>query len=212
MGQMSELSSVAVKPAIVELYTVTTAVLPLFSTFGLRKGASLSVADVRKHVTDYVKKEKLQDPTNKNMVRVNAVLQAAVQNPNTVAVSWEDLMGLIIGRMSRSYQMTFSGEKTVAHKGKLDPVDIHVGKRRGNKKVTLINNLELYGINIQEFARECQHGVAASTSISSVPGKKSQQLLVQGNQVLFVGNLLIGKYHIPKWYIRGLDNAPRQKK
>jgi translation initiation factor 1 (eIF-1/SUI1) len=59
-------------------------------------------------------------------------------------------------------------------------------------QVTLINNLELYGINIQEFARECQHGVAASTSISSVPGKKSQQLLVQGNQVLFVGNLLIG--------------------
>jgi translation initiation factor 2D len=59
-------------------------------------------------------------------------------------------------------------------------------------QVTLINNLELYGISIQEFARECQHGVAASTSISSVPGKKSQQLLVQGNQVLFVGNLLMG--------------------
>jgi hypothetical protein len=69
------------------------------------------------------------------MVRVNAVLQAAVQSPNTVAVSWEDLMGLIIGRMSHSYQMTFSGEKTVALKGKLDPVDIQVGKRTGNKKV-----------------------------------------------------------------------------
>jgi hypothetical protein len=63
-------------------------------------------------------------------------------------------------------------------------------------QVTLINNLELYGINNQEFARECQHGVAASTSISSVPGKKSQQLLVQGNQVLFVGNLLIGIVNI----------------
>lgn len=59
-------------------------------------------------------------------------------------------------------------------------------------QVTLINNLELYGINIQEFARECQHGVAASTSISPVPGKKSLQLLIQGNQVLFVGNLLMG--------------------
>jgi hypothetical protein len=69
------------------------------------------------------------------MVRVNAVLQAAVQNPNTVAVSWEDLMRLIIGRMNRSYQMTFSSEKTVAHKGKLEPVDIQVGKRTGNKKV-----------------------------------------------------------------------------
>jgi hypothetical protein len=70
------------------------------------------------------------------MVRVDAVLQAAVQNQNTVAVSWEDLMGLIIGRMSHSYQMTFSGNKIVAQKGKLDPVDIQVGKRTGNKKVS----------------------------------------------------------------------------
>jgi hypothetical protein len=31
--------------------------------------------------------------------------------------------------------MTFSGEKTVAHKGKLEPIDIQVGKRTGNKKV-----------------------------------------------------------------------------
>jgi translation initiation factor 2D len=36
VGQMSELSTMAVKPAIVELYTVTSAVLPLFSNFGLR--------------------------------------------------------------------------------------------------------------------------------------------------------------------------------
>jgi translation initiation factor 2D len=36
LGQMSELSTLPVKPAIVELYTVTTAVLPLFSNFGFR--------------------------------------------------------------------------------------------------------------------------------------------------------------------------------
>jgi hypothetical protein len=71
-------------------------------------------------------------------------------------------------------------------------VDSHFLTLEWILQVTLINNLELYGINIQEFAKECQHGVAASTSISSVPGKKSQQLLVQGNQVLFVGNLLKG--------------------
>jgi hypothetical protein len=82
------------------------------------------------------------------MVTVNAALQAAVQNPNTVAVSWEDLMGLIIGRMSRSYQVIFSGHKTVAKKGKLDPVDIQVGKRTGNKKV---NTNTGYVCNMQEY-------------------------------------------------------------
>lgn len=212
VGEKCALSAAAVKPAVFELYTVTALVLPLFSSFGFRKGDNLTLADIRKHVTDYVKTNRLQDPTKKSMVQVNAVLQAAIQNPNTVAVSWEDLIGSITGRMSRSYQMTFSGVKTVAQKGKLNPIDIQVGRRTGNKKVTLINNLELYGINIQEFARECQHGVAASTSISSVPGKKSLQLLIQGNQVLFVGNLLMDKYQIPKRYIQGLDNAARDKK
>jgi len=36
VGQTSEVSVKAVKPAIIELYTVTAAVLPLFSNFGLR--------------------------------------------------------------------------------------------------------------------------------------------------------------------------------
>jgi hypothetical protein len=34
-------------------------------------------------------------------------------------------------------------------------VDIHLLTLDWILQVTLINNLELYGINIQEFAREC---------------------------------------------------------
>lgn len=61
-------------------------------------------------------------------------------------------------------------------------------------KVTFVNNLELFGINAADFGKECQHGVAASTSVSKPPGKKCEQLLIQGNQVAFVGKLLTGKY------------------
>jgi translation initiation factor 2D len=71
-------------------------------------------------------------------------------------------------------------------------VDFHFLILEWILQVTLIKNLELYGINIEEFARECRHGVGAGASIISDPGEKSQELLVQGNQVLFVGNLLIG--------------------
>lgn len=53
--------------------------------------------------------------------------------------------------------------------------------------------MELFGINAAEFGKECQHGVAASTSVSKPPGKKCEQLLIQGNQVAFVGKTLIGK-------------------
>lgn len=74
-------------------------------------------------------------------------------------------------------------------------------------QVTLINNLELYGINIQEFSRECQHGVAASTTINTIPGMKSAQLQVQGNQIIFVGKLLTGK-HVIQRKIFNIDNKP----
>jgi translation initiation factor 2D len=36
VGQMSKLSTMAMKPALVKVHTVTSAVLPLFSNFGLR--------------------------------------------------------------------------------------------------------------------------------------------------------------------------------
>jgi hypothetical protein len=94
------------------------------------------------------------------MVQVNAVLQAAIQNPNTVAVSWEDLIGSITGRMSRSYQMTFSGVKTVAQKGKLNPIDIQVGRRTGNKKVRtntcyICNMIQIYNLIMQWKLLKC---------------------------------------------------------
>ncbi|KAK7792036.1 hypothetical protein R5R35_001673 [Gryllus longicercus] len=200
------------RPEITEMYVVTAAVLPIFSKFDLKKGASVPIATARKLITDYVKAESLQDANNKRLVKVNETLSNVLGNKEIESIQWDELFTKIISRMTRSYQMSFSGHSSVLNKGKLEPIDIQVGKRTGNKKVTLINNLELYGINLTEFARECQHGVAASTSISNVPGKKSAQLMVQGNQVLFVGNLLTGKYQIPKRYIRGLELAPKQKK
>lgn len=93
--------------------------------------------------------------------------------------------------MKNCFKVSTQGEELV-NKGKVSPITLTVAMRSGNKKVTLIDNLELFGIKIPEFAKECQHGVAASTSISRPPGKKSDQLLVQGNQVIFVYNLLTG--------------------
>ena len=58
----------------------------------------------------------------------------------------------------------------------------------------MINNVELYGIDIQDLARKCQLRLAASTSISKVPGKKSRELLVQGNKIDFVTKLFEGFY------------------
>ena len=53
--------------------------------------------------------------------------------------------------------------------------------------------------------------MAASTTITTSPGKKGQVVLVQGNQIGFVGSLLVADYGIPKQYIQGFD-AKKSKK
>lgn len=94
--------------------------------------------------------------------------------------------------MSPCYKIT-CGDTEIIRKGKLESISITVAKRSGNKKVTLVDNLEIYGINIDEVASACQRGVAASTNINrSQTPKKTDQLQIQGNQVLFVFNLLQG--------------------
>lgn len=101
-------------------------------------------------------------------------------------------MEKVFKSMKPCYTLTTDGQQEAVIKGKVEPITMIISNRSGNKKVTLVDNLELYGISIHEFAKQCQHGVAASTTVSHLPGKKSQQLLVQGNQIHFIYKLLKG--------------------
>jgi len=87
-----------------------------------------------------------------------------------------------------------------------------VNNRSGNKKVTLVNNLELYGIDLLKFSKECQHGVAASTTINDNPNAQNRQLQIQGSQILFVYKLLTDQYKIPVKFIRGHENFIKKPK
>lgn len=57
--------------------------------------------------------------------------------------------------------------------------------------MTLIHNVELYGIDPTDLAHQVQVGCACSTTVSEVPGKGTE-VMVQGNQVTFISNLLLG--------------------
>lgn len=46
-----------------------------------------------------------------------------------------------------------------------------------------MSNLEEYGISLSTLSKECQHGVAASCTITRTAGSKTDQLQVQGDQV-----------------------------
>ncbi|XP_018565650.1 eukaryotic translation initiation factor 2D [Anoplophora glabripennis] len=197
------------KTDVVESYIVTQNVLPLFQMEGYNKGDTIQGPDVRKYVTKYVKEHNLQDEKNARLVKPKEVLATICKT--TLPINWEEVVEKVCESMRSCYKVRTATEEII-NKGKVSPITISVGVRSGNKKVTLVDNLELFGIRLPDFAKECQHGVAASTSISRPPGKKSDQLLVQGNQVTFVYDLLTEKYKVPKKYIQGLENAPKKRK
>lgn len=191
-----------------ECYRVTADVLPVLSKFGYEKGDVMKRAEIRKCFAEYVKAEDLQ---NGKTLKLNPQLAGIMRTKaHQETVTMEDGINKFIGRMTHMHEVTLAGN-TLLHTGKLEPIDMRVTVRSGGKKVTLVNNLETFGINPKEFSKECQ-GIGASATITDDPGKKTPSVLVQGNQILYVYKLLTEKYQIKKNYIRGLEFAPKKKK
>lgn len=194
-------------PVITRMYAVNAVCLPLF-TGTYRKGSNLTTQQIRQYLTEYVRANQLQSATNPSQVTLDPILSDVVLKKGEVvpSLSWEELMNRILTKLSTVYEMIFPHQTApVIVKGELEPVEITTASRAGNKKVTLISGLETYRIDLDEFAHRCQVGVAASTTITNSPAKKGQVVLVQGNQIGFVGNLLIDEYGIPKQFIQGFD-------
>ncbi|KAK0173512.1 hypothetical protein PV328_006698 [Microctonus aethiopoides] len=195
-------------PVVADCYKVTADVVPILSKYGYEKGDIMKRPEIRKCFFDYVKKENLQDGKT---LKINPQLAGILRTKESViTLSMEDGINKFIGRMTFTHEITIAGTK-IFHTGKLEPIDITVATRSYGKKATLVNNLETFGIKLDEFSRECQ-GIGASATVTEVPGKKTPSVLVQGNQVLYVYKLLTEKYRINKNYIRGLEFAPKKRK
>ena len=66
-------------------------------------------------------------------------------------------------------------------------------------QITMVLNLPVFGVDPAEFAHRCQVGVAASTSVGEAPNRPpgTSQVMVQGNQIRFIGKLLQGRARRP---------------
>uniref|UniRef100_A0A671XDP3 Eukaryotic translation initiation factor 2D n=1 Tax=Sparus aurata TaxID=8175 RepID=A0A671XDP3_SPAAU len=182
-------------PEITTLYSVSARLGPLFLEANKRKGAVLQPAEVRSIVTEYVKNNEL---CNRLLLQLNNVLVSSSYFHRT------------LGRMQECYQVVFPGLAPVTRKGHIEPIDISVASRGSNKKVTLIKNLEVYGLDPAVVATALQRRVQASSVLQPIPGSKDKVLVqIQGNQIHQVGNLLLDHYRIPRKYIQGLEKAPK---
>ncbi|NXF98913.1 EIF2D factor, partial [Sakesphorus luctuosus] len=206
-------------PEITPLYGVPAKMIPLFQESGHGKGSVLSSNEVRDIIINYVKTNELVDETNKNFVKVNAVLCDCLldksEQDEISHLKWDDLLSRCLDRLQSFYRVTCFGQEPVVRKGTIHPISVNIEKRSANKKVTIIKNLELYGLDPQCVANMLQQKVQASATITPVPGAKDQvQVQIQGNQIHHLAKMLLEEFHLPRKHIRGLENAPklRQKK
>uniref|UniRef100_A0A8C5MTM6 Eukaryotic translation initiation factor 2D n=1 Tax=Leptobrachium leishanense TaxID=445787 RepID=A0A8C5MTM6_9ANUR len=197
-------------PEITTLYGISAKMKALFQDTGHSKGDLLTQSDVRSVLITYVKTNELVDTDNKNFVKINPILCDCLLDKseyNDVALlKWDDLISRCLERMQHSHKIVFPGRTPIVRKGTIDPIDINVAQRGSNKKVTLIKNLELYGMDPSSIANLLQQRVQASATCTLLPGAKDRvQVQIQGNQVFNVGKLLLEDFKIPRRYVNGLD-------
>uniref|UniRef100_A0A8C2X1B2 Eukaryotic translation initiation factor 2D n=1 Tax=Cyclopterus lumpus TaxID=8103 RepID=A0A8C2X1B2_CYCLU len=184
-------------PEITALYSVSSRLEPLFLDAKKRKGTILQPEEVRHIVTEYVKNNELVDENNKNYVTINPTLCDCLleksEYQEVESLKWDDLFSRALGRMQECYQVVYPGHAPIRKKGHMEPIDISVASRGSNKKVTLIKNLEVYGLDPAAVGTALQRRVQASSVLQPIPGSKDKVLVqIQGNQIHQVGNLLIG--------------------
>ncbi|KAG2467923.1 EIF2D factor, partial [Polypterus senegalus] len=192
-------------PEISTIYGVSSKLALLFQNSQHKKGDLLTATEVRTIVTDYVKTNELVHTENKNYINVNPILCDCLldksEQHETEVLKWDDLFSRCLDRMQPYHQLMFPDQPPIIRKGHIAPIDISVASRGSNKKVTLIKNLELYGLEPQAVASCLQQRVQASSTISPLPGSKDKvQVQIQGNQVNHVGRLLLDKSFVTDRY------------
>lgn len=204
-------------PDIKSLYCVPANMTQLFQESGHKKGSTLEGSEVRRIIVDYAKRNNLVDADNKNLVKLDPILCDCLLEKNeqhvVMKLPWDSLLTRCFQNMQPAYQVTFPGQEPILKKGKLCPIDITLAQKSYNKKVTVVRNLETYGLDPGSVAAVLQQRCQASTIVSPAPGAKdSLQVQIQGNQIHHLGQLLLEKYRLPGKYIQGLEKAPKPGK
>jgi len=190
-----------------ELFAVSAKVGPFFKLYQKGKGSVFSSSEIRQLITRYVKDNELTSSNNKKEINLDALLSDVLFNKgkHQHSLTWDGIMTSMLQHMNPCHEVKYPGEEAVVRKGKMDFVEVTTEKRMGNKMVTIVKNLESFGIDMKVFAQGLQQAAASSTSVNPVPGKNGGHLvIVQGLQMKHV-KTLIETHKIPLKFVKGLD-------
>ncbi|CAD5211292.1 unnamed protein product [Bursaphelenchus okinawaensis] len=198
------------KPKISECFSVTEAVMPFLGQFGFRKGDIIQQNQVREAVVSYGNKHNLVK--NKN-IELDDQLQTLMRNFLPATVPLNDVVQKLVGQMTKTIMVTLEDGRKNIKRNQVPNIEFKIEKRSGNKTVTLVNNFLFFGIDPKVFSKKIQNAMATGASINQdVPNCEGPQLLVHGNHVNYIGELLQNEFGINKKYIKGLELGLKQKK
>ncbi|CAG9799052.1 unnamed protein product [Chironomus riparius] len=209
----SETSSHLLLTKMTELYVVNDSTKKLFNSLGVADGKALDKVEIKNYVKDYVARNKLINSPTKEVVLNDVLVEICIgnrENEEPILMKLENITAIVQSQMDETFEMR-SQAGGQAKGGKRAVIQITTATRMGNKKVTLVSNLESFGINLESFSKACKVGVQASTAMTKVPGTNINQFQIQGNHVRFIYNLLTDTYKVPKNDITGLEYAKKEK-
>ncbi|XP_022152528.1 eukaryotic translation initiation factor 2D [Momordica charantia] len=198
---------------VAEIYKPSVHVNPIFAAVGADTSKLYTAAEATDIVFKYVEKEKLDKPTEKSRIVLDAILcdalfKGSIKKGTTypTEIHKKDIGSTFISRMQPHHIVT-RGSESVVRKGALKTIQIMTERRQGNKKVTRLSGLETFLLDAEALASELQKKCACSTTVAELPGKKGYEVLVQGGVIDDLARHLVEQYGIPKKYIEVLDKT-----
>jgi translation initiation factor 2D len=185
-------------------------------------GRYFTATEARKVLTDYIQKTGCTDPQNKSMIVLDAVLCDSLlkapmkkgelkQYPDKIKK--EQAFVYLLDAMVRYHAVCPANapiENPHWRKGAPPTVAIAIEKRQGRKMVTLVSNLEAFGIDPERFAQDAQRKFAcAATTQALGMGKDARhvEVLMQGSFGDELSELLTAVFGIPARSISVKDNS-----
>ncbi|KAF7824915.1 eukaryotic translation initiation factor 2D [Senna tora] len=200
---------------VAEIYKPSVHVNPIFSAVGADTGKLYSASEASDIVFKYIEKEGLVKQTNKSIVVLDVVLcdalfKGAIKKGTTypTEIHKKDLGSTFISRM-HPHHVVIRGNESVVRKGAIKTIQIVTERRQGNKKVTKLSGMETFLIDAEALASELQKKFACSTTVAELPGKKGNEVLVQGGVIDDLAKHLIEQYGVPKRFIEVLDKTKK---
>ncbi|SBS84829.1 translation initiation factor SUI1, putative [Plasmodium ovale curtisi] len=206
---------------ILEFYIPSSKTLNIFKyvDFKIKKNSYFNINQVKEILLFYIKGEKLQNSEDNNLIKIDEYLSSFLDididkdkdkdkdNKHNIILPYDFILNKFISILQPCYAIVkpntnFDIEPLTVTKGVCPSIHIYsVARMKGKKYITHITNLYLFHVDLNKFSEFIQKQLACSCSTAISPSTKKEEVLVQGNVVTQIYDILTGTYFLPRKYI-----------